>query len=114
VFSQSFLPRDTPEVINDQVSGHAAHEARKLLRFSNFSSPDLFKDEAECLLVEIGSGGGLPKFSAKEDSEAVMVTFDQFCLGSLITGPNPRDKTGLAVDIVYSQMFQSHNFSSLP
>jgi hypothetical protein len=102
LFSQSFLARGTPEVINDQISGHAAHEARKLLRFSNISSPDPFKYEAKCLLVEIGSGGGLPEFPAKKDSDAVMVAFDQFGLGSPVARHNTADETGLGADIIYS------------
>jgi len=91
-YSQNLSPSGAPEVLDDQISGHAANEPGQLLRLSDVSSPDSFQNEAEGLLVEIVSDGGVADLLANDDPDAAIVTLDQFRLGVPIAGHDPADE----------------------
>jgi hypothetical protein len=66
-FGHTFLTGGAAEVINGEVSGHAANESGEPLRLSNISLPDLFKNDAEGFLVEILSDRYVTNFPAAEN-----------------------------------------------
>src|SRR5262245_15494666 len=77
-FDHSFLTRGAAEIVNDEVPGHAANESGETLRLSNISLPNLFKDDAEDILIDVLSDRRVTNFPADDNHYAPAITLDQF------------------------------------
>jgi hypothetical protein len=108
-FSQIPLPRGSLEVFNDLVPCHSANEPGELLRFPNFSTSDLFKDDTEALLVEIIRERSGANFPANYTYYDRAIAFDQFNLSLLIARPNAADELRSSVRYAYSHALHQLN-----
>jgi hypothetical protein len=102
LLSQTLLPRGTLEIFDHPVSGHTADETGEFLRLSNASVSNLFQDDAEGLLIEIISDGGVSDFPADDACYEEIIGFDQFGLGFPITSLNAADEISPAANLTYS------------